>query len=349
MSNNTVLMSDEAGKKPADFFTKLKNIFSFSGRTSRRKFWLLILIVSILNTLVTAMVLCVMPFALPTEKIFDPEIYIKVFWIIQLLFSLLILPATARRLHDTGKSALYLLWYLLPLLGSLILAIPLCYTADAEENKYGVPPAAGRTEGVVCASFGFIALVLSKLCNYAILCIIIFVVIFCDVWGSVLFGISQDKITNKICGSNLKNLGTAVCAYQEQYNRCMPDGKNSDGFRQLAQVNQGKELACTCDNGKAFAYVGSGLQDPDPRIPVVICISGIHPDKIHYIDANGKTRVVQVKKHPESYLEAVEEIEKNTIPMNFVDMITLTLTHWIYQFQLDQVRENAKLIDQAAQ
>ena len=60
------------------------------------------------------------------------------------IYSLIVfLPALAvlvRRLHDTGKSGWYLLWNLLPGIGTLIVVIRLLRDGDPGMNTYGPDP-----------------------------------------------------------------------------------------------------------------------------------------------------------------------------------------------------------------
>ena len=54
----------------------------------------------------------------------------------------LLIPTWAvsfRRLHDTGRSAWYMLWTFVPYLGGIILLVIFCQKSD-EDNKYGPNP-----------------------------------------------------------------------------------------------------------------------------------------------------------------------------------------------------------------
>ena len=60
----------------------------------------------------------------------------------------LLIPTWAvsfRRLHDTGRSAWYMLWSIVPYLGGIILLIIFCNKSD-EDNKYGPKPKTGVIE-----------------------------------------------------------------------------------------------------------------------------------------------------------------------------------------------------------
>ena len=63
---------------------------------------------------------------------------------IGIIYSLvLLLPglaAAARRLHDTGKSAWWLLIGLIPLLGAIVLIVFMVQDSEAGDNAYGANP-----------------------------------------------------------------------------------------------------------------------------------------------------------------------------------------------------------------
>lgn len=52
------------------------------------------------------------------------------------------LAVTFRRLHDTGRSGWNLLWYLLPLIGVIVMLVFLCEEGNKGDNKYGADPKA---------------------------------------------------------------------------------------------------------------------------------------------------------------------------------------------------------------
>lgn len=50
------------------------------------------------------------------------------------------LSSCIRRLHDIGKSFVYLAWGFIPLIGLIILIVYFCYDSQPEENEYGPSP-----------------------------------------------------------------------------------------------------------------------------------------------------------------------------------------------------------------
>ena len=95
----------------------------FDGRMSKRDFWLYMI-----PTLIAS---CI-PF------------------VGQLLALALLLPtlgATARRLHDVGKTGwLNILWFICPPIGPIIVLLMCIKEGDADSNKYGDAPAAPAAE-----------------------------------------------------------------------------------------------------------------------------------------------------------------------------------------------------------
>ena len=117
--------------------TVLTKYATFSGRASRPEFWwwiLAIFLASAVTQLIDAFLLTPMlGFEAGDENAGQP---------LSMLFSLLILlPAiavAARRLHDIGRSAWWLLLAVIPIVGSLILLWFYTRPSDAA-NQWGEP------------------------------------------------------------------------------------------------------------------------------------------------------------------------------------------------------------------
>ncbi|GAA4222564.1 uncharacterized membrane protein YhaH (DUF805 family) [Sagittula marina] len=115
----------------ARFFTRA---LDFSGRSSRAEFWwaqtlfLLILVSLVAANLVSVMHTGVMlPGFLAAMPIISPLLMIPQ------------LSSQARRLHDTGRSALWLLVGLVPLIGGAILLVMFALPSD-RDNRFGPAP-----------------------------------------------------------------------------------------------------------------------------------------------------------------------------------------------------------------
>ena len=99
----------------------LKEYDEFRGRVSRKKFWMFVLISTIISILL----------------IF---INIGIFFVYSLLVLLPSLGVTARRLHDTNRSAWFLLLELVPIIGGIYILILCAEEGTPDENDYGKKP-----------------------------------------------------------------------------------------------------------------------------------------------------------------------------------------------------------------
>lgn len=120
------------------YLTVLRRYAVFRGRARRREFWMFTLV-----DLIVAVVLSGVDLLAGT----DP-------WIAGIYGALVLLPmlaVTARRLHDTDRSAAWLLLHLIPLLGSLVLLVLNAQAGTPGENKYGPDPKGAALTGAVPA------------------------------------------------------------------------------------------------------------------------------------------------------------------------------------------------------
>ena len=105
-------------QKIIDFDKKVltTQFFCFDGRMSKKDFWTFII-----STWIVALI----PF---------------IGWIAQLVFLLPVLGATARRLHDLGKTGwLQLIGLVCPPIGSIVVLIMCIPDGQKEANKFGEP------------------------------------------------------------------------------------------------------------------------------------------------------------------------------------------------------------------
>lgn len=100
---------------------------NFTGRASRKEFWLFILV----NTTVYVILWLLLEFV-GINWLFGS--FVLLFWFITLLPTI---SVTVRRLHDIGKSGLLALLYLIPIIGELILMVLLLNKGISHENEYG--------------------------------------------------------------------------------------------------------------------------------------------------------------------------------------------------------------------
>ena len=112
--------------QPVNFVDAVKLFFTryadFGTRSRRSEFWWVSLFTFIVNAVLSAVL---------------PDLT----WIWSLAILCPSLALSIRRLHDVGKSGWYLLWNLLPLVGSIIVLIQFCKDS-VEANQWGPNPKA---------------------------------------------------------------------------------------------------------------------------------------------------------------------------------------------------------------
>ena len=120
------------------FKTAVKNgftkAFDFKGRATRAEYWWWTLFYWIVSfaVMMPGMLLC----EIDSDLIMVAIIPMLIVYVVGLLPSLSLL---VRRLHDTGRSAWWLLWTLVPYVGSFVVFIA-TVQASEPDNKYGPNP-----------------------------------------------------------------------------------------------------------------------------------------------------------------------------------------------------------------
>ena len=105
-----------------------RNFATFTGRASRKQFWMFTLVNIIISVAIS---------------LGEVIIGLADFELLSGLYALAVLvPSIAisvRRLHDINKSAWWILWSLLPIIGGLVLLVLFVRKGDEAANRYGVP------------------------------------------------------------------------------------------------------------------------------------------------------------------------------------------------------------------
>ena len=113
-----------------------QNYTNFGGRANRKEYWYAILIQLLIVIIIQAA-------AALTQNLNVPllQLLVSVISLIFVLASLLPTFAIAfRRLHDTGRSAWWLLISLIPLVGGIVLLVFLLLAGEPGENRFGPVP-----------------------------------------------------------------------------------------------------------------------------------------------------------------------------------------------------------------
>ena len=114
------------------YFNVLRNYIGFSGRARRKEFWMFILVNAIFLG-----VLSVLDKMLGWQRAGGEGVLATIYSLLVFLPSLAV---QFRRLHDTNRSAWWLLLLLIPVAGWVVLVIFSCQRGTPGENTYGPEP-----------------------------------------------------------------------------------------------------------------------------------------------------------------------------------------------------------------
>ena len=117
------------------YISVLKQYAVFSGRARRTEYWMFVLC-NVIVMLLLAMV----------DKLIggDKELISSIYSLAVLLPSLAV---AARRLHDTDRSAWWLLLGLIPIIGTLVLIYFMVCNGQQGPNRFGDDPKAAPSQG----------------------------------------------------------------------------------------------------------------------------------------------------------------------------------------------------------
>jgi uncharacterized membrane protein YhaH (DUF805 family) len=108
-----------------DFFAAIKTCLNkyadFTGRAARPEYWWFVLFIFIAYAVLTAIYR-------PLGLVFDLAVIVPH------------LAVGARRLHDTDRSAWWLLIGFVPLVGIIVLIVWFCQRSDPNANRFGAAP-----------------------------------------------------------------------------------------------------------------------------------------------------------------------------------------------------------------
>ncbi len=117
------------------FLEALGKFATFSGRSRRKEYWYFTLVY-----VIAEIVLAVVDMA---TGLYSQSTGIGVLsGIFALAMILPSLSVTVRRLHDTGRSAWWLLIVLIPLLGAIVLLVFMILDGEPGSNRFGANPKA---------------------------------------------------------------------------------------------------------------------------------------------------------------------------------------------------------------
>jgi uncharacterized membrane protein YhaH (DUF805 family) len=123
------------------YLTVLKKYAVFGGRARRSEYWFFALF-NVIISIVLVVIDGLTGLLSPTGGL----------GLLSGIYSLAVLiPSLAvgvRRLHDTGKSAWWLLIALVPLVGAIVLIVFMCLDSNPGQNQYGPNPKLGEANAM---------------------------------------------------------------------------------------------------------------------------------------------------------------------------------------------------------
>ncbi|MDI9408516.1 MAG: DUF805 domain-containing protein [Candidatus Pacebacteria bacterium] len=129
-----------------NFFAAINSGFirfaDFKGRSVRSEFWFWVLFIFVAE-LIISWLLDFTFVGLVLERIVGHFLFVVLPTLLGLVMVVPNLAVSARRLHDTGRSAWNLLWLLLPIIGWVVLIVFYCLPSEPRKNRFGKPSRVG--------------------------------------------------------------------------------------------------------------------------------------------------------------------------------------------------------------
>jgi uncharacterized membrane protein YhaH (DUF805 family) len=118
------------------YFEPFKKFATFSGRAGRKEYWTFFLgSFAIIMTLVVIESFAIAFFGIDADPSGKSILATAYKWLVMLP----LMAVTVRRLHDVGESGWWLLLYLVPLVGGLVM-LAMLLGGSQDDNKYGAAP-----------------------------------------------------------------------------------------------------------------------------------------------------------------------------------------------------------------
>ncbi len=257
----------------------------FNGRASRSEFWYF----TLFNIVVSAL-LFVLDIALGTTYTQEIENTTQSIGYISSAYSILVfIPSIAllfRRLHDIGKSALWLLMIFIPLIGFVVVLYFLVKAGDEDRNKYGSSPLdstsshsqRGKSESREKRPEGSTGKKIFKFIGITLIVLFVLAGALLFYMGGTLFSIgnaivedinnqviSQQATPQQILSQEVTQSGDEILItvpFREKYellyenvSLCTPDSEKNTMFFDSA-VAEGFNVGTSCMNGQCNISVG---------------------------------------------------------------------------------------------
>ncbi len=305
----------------ASMFTALKKYAQFSGRASRREYWLFDIFEVILSIVLFGI------------SLVAPLVQALLSFILGIALFLPRWGVAVRRCHDIGHSGWWICMNLIPLVGPIIYFVSVCFPSQPGTNKYGLNPNGDRADAAWPMAVGVIMRIFWGLISAAFSLFIIFnptssLASRLDTsWSRLPSWIKLNPNAEKMhCMNNLKVLGTSLIIYGlDNNNEVFPEFESCNFIEPLVEfcsIGDLDEYPCP------YIYVGQNLSmDDNPDLPLVIC----------YNNHENLVQVVHLDGHAQAYSTNGKTFAS---PLEVVDFLLnkLDLTD---DSQAQTVRENA--------
>lgn len=111
----------------------LRNYAVFSGRARRKEYWYFFLF----NLIITMLLMSLDNFIWLFSQTYEIGLFTSIYSLVVFIPSVAVL---VRRLHDSGRSAWWLLLALIPIIGCIILLVFAVVDSEPGTNEYGSNP-----------------------------------------------------------------------------------------------------------------------------------------------------------------------------------------------------------------
>ena len=114
-------------------FKSIKQYADFSGRARRKEYWMF----TLFHVIFTYVLMFLFAFV---GGALDTPLMLLLMYLYPLAVFIPALAVTVRRLHDIGKSGVYILVGLIPIAGPIWLLVLLCMEGEYKTNQWGKNP-----------------------------------------------------------------------------------------------------------------------------------------------------------------------------------------------------------------
>jgi uncharacterized membrane protein YhaH (DUF805 family) len=125
----------------------LRTYADFSGRARRQEYWMFVLINALIGLVLVVLGIVPMLLMQNSDSPGLGVVFLIPFWLYNLALIIPSFAVSVRRLHDVGKSGLWILIAFIPLVGPIVLLVFHCTDSEPGPNLWGPSPKYGAGPG----------------------------------------------------------------------------------------------------------------------------------------------------------------------------------------------------------